>query len=285
VVDAGAPDAGGPRDGGAPQDGGAPDAGAPQDGGSIDAGPRDAGDMEVEDAGSALSEDGGTSDGGAEADDVAATLDRVGSPLWKPVGLVQSVAVIGTWFDNYAAYLALGECLLSPNHSYDNVNGGFGPGQAHAAPYDSEIIDAASGCGLVQGAAFAEGDFFSAEGGGVVLSLLLVPEEGGLTGSTPDYATGPVISDGLFPLTVDGAVFKDGELVDDDFDEPYASLSSRGGTEDGFSHVPLSWACSPDSFEPVGESYVGAYGWLVARRDANGDGWDVRVPFEIVFDQ
>jgi hypothetical protein len=104
---------------------------------------------------------------------------------------------------------------------------------------------------------------------------LLLPDPG-ITGSSRDFASGPVIPDSVFPITSSGKVWKDGAP---EFDLGSGQFEVRPTDQpfDGTSH-----RTSFTYYWNRGADNVGDYEFRSSLRDAQGNGWDFVAPFRIV---
>jgi hypothetical protein len=120
---------------------------------------------------------------------------------------------------------------------------------------------------------------------------MLVPRANAPNGPSPDFASGPVIPNDLFPLTVTIDVFRNGVLFEDQGVLAIPSLSTIGVATDingntvdftglNWSHLPvLGW--TDLTFGPPGTDPVGDYTIVGSLRDAGGNGWDFSLPFRV----
>jgi hypothetical protein len=106
-------------------------------------------------------------------------------------------------------------------------------------------------------------------------AYLLLPEPG-ITGSSRDFASGPVIPNSLFPLSGHSAMWKDGAL---EFDMGDVLVNVRPSDQpfEGTSHrtnFAYYWNRGADN--------LGDYEFRSSLRDTQGNGWDFVSPFRIV---
>jgi hypothetical protein len=115
---------------------------------------------------------------------------------------------------------------------------------------------------------------------GVYLVQMWVPDPG-ITGSSRDFASGPVIPNSLFPFTSYSEMWLDGVKVETLQDQ---MVNIRAGDVgfDGASHrapsqvVWYPWADDPNA-GPLGNHEIR---WSL--RDVQGNGWDIVAPFKVV---
>jgi hypothetical protein len=125
------------------------------------------------------------------------TLTQIGSPIWKAVDFHMFSAPIGTPDTGFAAFLETVLALLpEPNHTFIPELG-VGPGEPHDPPYDSELGDGVKNLRFVEKVGFTSEEFSG--GNGVYLVWMNIPAPG-TTGSSPDFASGPIIPNSLFPI-------------------------------------------------------------------------------------
>jgi hypothetical protein len=103
--------------------------------------------------------------------------------------------------------------LPEPNHR-PNPSLGLGPGDPHAPPYNHEMSRRLQALGLQAGGQF--GVAHNSNGNGVWLAYMVIPRRRGIAaeGSSPDFAVGPIIPNGLFPIHVKGIAERFGAVFD-----------------------------------------------------------------------
>jgi hypothetical protein len=211
---------------------------------------------------------------------VGVHITPIGAPTWKPVDFHMFAAPIGTAPD-YAGYADTTAAILPPPKHVAHPDLGIGPGAPHAPPYTGEM---AAG---VRANRYREGNVFKAkdfnDGQGIYVVWMNVPAPG-TTGSSPDFASGPVIANSLFPLHVSGATYHNGKLfnsgllavdvpaLDSTLDPPFAV--------DGHSHFPFFVVDSAD-FGPAGAKLNGAFTYDMKMVDQAGNGWHIEAKFQI----
>jgi hypothetical protein len=211
------------------------------------------------------------------------TLTQIGSPIWKPVDFHMISAPIGTPATNFAEFLDTILALLpEPNHTFIEALG-VGPGEPHDPPYDRELADGVTNLGFAEKVEFRSKEF--SRGNGVILMWMNIPDPG-TTGSSPDFALGPIIPNSLFPIETcttvtrdDGA--KDGpscfsvQPLTEEIDPRFQDL-------DGHSHFPVFLAESAEFFPPFPDPNPrGDYQYNVTITDQEGNGWEIVARFEI----
>jgi len=203
---------------------------------------------------------------------------KIGSPSWEPTGLTAIAGQVGsTTPDVFISFLGN---LVAPNHAFDENDFVIGPAIAHPGPYDDEVGTLAEEKGFRPKQTFHASEFTAP--GGIVILLNLVPSKGAPVGSSFDFASGPIIPNALFPIAVDGDLFRDGVLYDPFFDSSYAGYLGMTPPilRDGPSHLP--WFFGENSgFGPPNVPATGKYEFKLKITDATGAGWQVQMPFSV----
>jgi hypothetical protein len=105
------------------------------------------------------------------------------------------------------------------------------------------------------------------------------------TGSSPDFASGPIIPNALFPITVSGVTRRDAAT----YDPNLAAFSVPDLTDpcvapdfhvDGYSHFPIFLADNSD-FGPPGTKVPGNYVYSLTMTGSTGNGWKTSATFVI----
>lgn len=163
-------------------------------------------------------------------------------------------------------------------HAYDPAANAFVPRVVHPPPYETEVADHLA---MLD---FPTGDRFRVEDWtyplGILTAAVIVPSTNAPTGSTSDFASGPYIPKDL-ALSVDGDLYKDGAVVDPNFDSMYPTLESvqPSAAVDGWSHMTLTFG-EDTSFIPgtAGHYRLHVHVYEVA---APTNGWQIDVPFDV----
>jgi hypothetical protein len=196
-------------------------------------------------------------------------LTKVGTPIWKP-GDFQLFSAPASPFPT--AFNSVLDKLLPLE----------GPGAAvytpHAGPYDHELSTNAAAAGFVNQSVFPV-SAITFDPNAVYFAIMLLPDPG-VTGSSRDFASGPVIPNSLFPFSTHAEMWLDGALVETLQDGP---LNIRAGDVpfDGASHRAPSQAV----WYPWADPNAGPLGSHEIRwslRDNQGNGWDMSAPFTVV---
>jgi hypothetical protein len=205
----------------------------------------------------------------------------IGNPTWSPVDFHLFSAPIGTGASGYEEFLETLLALLPPPNHVFHPDLGVGPGAPHAPPYDSELANSVANLGFREGTRFNLTEEFS-NGAGVYLVWMNVPSPG-TTGSSPDFASGAIIPNSLFPIHVtlrnlhSGKVFSGVQeflvpKLDGSLNPPFAV--------DGHSHFPVFIADNAD-FGPENEQRRGSYVYQITLIDQLGNGWRIEGHFVI----
>lgn len=214
-------------------------------------------------------------------------LAPIGHPTWKPVDFHLFAAPYGKTATGYASLDQTALAVLSePNHKPVPGLLSVGPGAPHAPPYTAEIAAGVVAAGYHEGVRFTTSEF--SEGMGVYLAWMNVPIEG-TTGSSPDFDSGPIIPNNLFPFFIIGKTVHNGREFDGDSlaTQPLAAPNKSGFNVDGASHLPGFVAANAD-FGPSGTPLVGSYTYRIEINDTAvpmatwGPGWRIEVDFTIV---
>jgi hypothetical protein len=212
-------------------------------------------------------------------------IQRVGHPAWTPSDWHVFSAPIGTAADGYAEFGTTQQTILPPPHYVPYAGLGIGPGTPEAPPYTHDMATGVEQAGYDQGAIFGRQQFST--GQGVYFVFMVVPtRHAGNVGSSPDFASGPIIPNVLFPISVTGVTYRDAQVFD-----PFLagfSVPAINGPPvdppidvDGFSHFPVFIADNAD-FGPPGTPLPGLYRYQVAMMDSTGSGWNISAYFVIV---
>lgn len=206
-------------------------------------------------------------------------ITPIGSPTWRPVDFHLFSAPVGTVDTGYAEFFETMQGLLPPpNHEY-HPDLTIGPGAAHQPPYDGEMAAGVADQGYREGVRFNQAEF--SNGMGVWTTWMNVPYPG-TTGSSPDFVSGPVIPNSLFPIHVNATSTHNGAPFSLVFDGDVPALDAVDPpfNVDGHSHFPFFLADNVD-FGPPGGKLRGSYTWEVTMTDTSGSGWRISVHFAV----
>jgi hypothetical protein len=196
----------------------------------------------------------------------AVTLTQIGSPIWRPADFQLFSAPRETEAGGAATFRALEPLQpLGPGEPYTTP---------HGPPYDNELSTNAAAAGFVNRSVFPR-NAITNDPNAIFFAYLLLPDPG-ITGSSRDFASGPVIPSSLFPISRSGTVWKDGALTFD-YGEVLTEVRPTDQPFDGASHRTIG-----QSHWNSGADNLGNYEFHRTLRDAQGNGWDIVAAFRIV---
>jgi hypothetical protein len=211
-------------------------------------------------------------------DVVVAVEEQIGAPAWRIVDwqhFPSSVGTFATGFDEFNE-----SCLqVFSGHIFDAAINSIAPDVAHSPPYDDEVADGVAEAGFDSGSSFRRSDWIAPAG--LHLAAVIVPGPTAPLGRSTDEENGPIISDAIFPISVDGdLVLANGAPVDLEFDSLYPPIddTAPAADADGYSHMPLNFG-ENTAYIP---GDVGAYEYSIRVIDATGSGWRVVLPFDVL---
>ena len=204
-------------------------------------------------------------------------ISPIGNPTWRPVDFHLFSAPVGTAESGYAEFGETMLALLPPPNHVANPFLGVGPGAPHQPPYDSELAAGVTALGFHEGVQFRTAEFSNGMGVWVVWMNIPAP---GITGSSPDFVSGPIIPNSLFPIHDEGNDYHNGAFFSfmGSFDVP--ALDQIGFNVDGHSHFPVFFADNAD-FGPPGANLNGSYQYQFTIVDATGNGWRIEAHFTV----
>ncbi len=206
----------------------------------------------------------------ARADEISIGLTQVGSPIWKPADFQLFTAPADPFPDAFF-------------HTLDLMLPLEGPGAAtytpHAGPYDQELSTNAAAAGFVNQQVFPK-SAITDDPNGVFFMYMMLPNPG-VTGSSRDFASGPVIPNSIFPMHSHAEMWLDGALVetlqDQDFNPRAGDVGFTGASHRAPSQaVWWPWANDPNA-GPLGSHELR---WTL--RDNQGNGWNMVAAFQVV---
>jgi hypothetical protein len=211
----------------------------------------------------------------ADCGQVPVQIRQIGHPIWKPVDF-------HVFTQSDADFVGQLKNLLYPlRHQWcDDI--GVGPGSPHQPPYIHEFEGNLDILNLTDSLVFKVGDFSPPNG---VWAVWMTVPNPGTTGSSPDFSSGPIIPNSLFPIHIAGETFRNNQLWDQylgTFDVPPLEgqfPSCRWLNFDGQSHFPVMYA--EDASYGPGGSIPGHYEFRVTMTDTTGNGWFITVKFTV----
>jgi hypothetical protein len=194
------------------------------------------------------------------------TLTQIGSPTWRPADfqLFSAPAVPDEAFEATVG-------ALEPLHPPAAATTYTTP---HGPPYDTELSTNAAAAGFVSRSVFPR-EAIMANPNGIFFGFMLLPDPG-ITGSSRDFATGPVIPNSLFPMAETAQTWKNGTLI---FDHGDAVIEVRPTDQpyDGSSHRVRG-----SSYWNRSANTLGNWEFRWTLRDTQDNGWDIVAPYKIV---
>ena len=209
-------------------------------------------------------------------------LERIGSPIWRPADFHLFSAPIGTPESGFAEFVTTVLSLLPPPNHQFHPQLLVGPGAPHPPPYDAELAGGVAALGFDEGRVFGASEFSGANG--IYLVWMTVPDPG-TTGSSPDFASGPIIPNELFPITITGVSTRNNRS----FDPALANFSVQPLDDpnltpsfdvDGHSHFPF-FIAEATIFGPGDVGPAGNYKYTIIMRDQQGNGWTIHAHFVV----
>jgi hypothetical protein len=226
----------------------------------------------------ALLSAGGTSAAPPPAQGVR--ISAIGNPIWAPVDFHLFSAPIGTAASGYAEFADTALALLpEPNHTFNPVVL-VGPGAPHAPPYDHEVREGVAALGFHEGVQFRTSEFSA--GAGIYLVFMVVPAPG-VVGSSPDFGSGPIIPNALFPIHTIGTNAHNNKpfsFLGEASVPPIGAVDPAFAGLDGHSHFPEFWADNAD-FGPAGAKLNGTFRFSITMLDATNNGWTIEAHFTL----
>jgi hypothetical protein len=208
-------------------------------------------------------------------------LTTVGTPTFRPADIH---LFSGPLEPGPSTIIATIQPIL-PEHQFIPP-GTIAPGPAHPGPYDTELARGLAANGLIDRTVFQPGDIAGTPNG-IILSLMYVPIAGGAVGSSPDYASGPIIPEAVFPITTTSQVFRNGQLFDTTVvttrrlaDLPVTPPFNVQGSSHRPIFIGLDFAGADN---PLGVTDpLGSYELRMTSRDAQGNGYIFTVALSVV---
>lgn len=197
------------------------------------------------------------------------SVAKIGSPIWKPSDfqLFTAPALNDAFTDTIDLLLPL------------EGPGAPVPYTPHAGPYDQELSTNAAAAGFVNRTVFPKSSIML-NPNGVYFSYMLVPDPG-VTGSSRDFASGPVIPNSLFPFATKAEMYLDNVLVETLQDGEFNIRAGDQGFTGASHRAPLQavwypWANDPNA-GPLGSHEIR---WSL--RDNQNHGWNLVAAFDVV---
>ena len=202
----------------------------------------------------------------ADCGQLPVQVKPIGNPMWKPVDFHIFTADTVNWQNSL-------QSVLHPTRHQWCSELGISPGEAHKPPYDKEIEGGMDISNFQDSLVFKVADFNLPNA--IYVMWMNVPSPG-TTGSSPDFQSGPIIPNTIFPITLTGAAYRDGKFF---FDwghgtvPPLTDQLSCPFQVDGHSHFPYymwDWEGIPGHFD-----------WQLKMVDTTGNGWLINIKFTV----
>ena len=230
---------------------------------------------------------------GALANNANIQLTPIGSPTWEPTDVHIFTAGIGIPPSFFSFQLVV-EGILPPPYWVADTQLTIRPGAALAPPYTNLIANGLSAYPLREDTVFTPAEF--SNGQAVWVGWMQVPSTSATTGSSPDYANGPIIPNSLCPITQTGITTRNGTIFDTAWNGATPALTDLNPpiNVDGWSRMPQfnaeaqelgSSAAAQQSVTPrlvIGDgSATGFYHEEFTELDATSNGWIVAADFQV----
>jgi hypothetical protein len=193
----------------------------------------------------------------------------IGNPTWDVVDGAQFTGPVGTMQDGYQAFLPTMQ-MVAPHHRLDMQAHIFNSFEPHPPPYDRELTTNLEASELVRGSRYAVADWVPPRG--LIVGIVLAAKPGSAQGKTPDGLL-PMMANAIFPISIDADLFRNGALIDADFDSSYPAVTAADPTLGGYSHVILGFIETTEYLP--GNQRTGAFSWRFHFRDHTGAGYDL----------
>ena len=224
-----------------------------------------------------------------QADVISVT--KFGDPVWEPVDFHLFTAPVGDGVGNpaFEEFKNTATTILPEPEYVFNPLLFVGPGSPNP-DFQNDIGEGIAAAGYKEGDVFSVAEFSPTAG--VILAWMNVPGPNAPDGTdpavpdTPDYDSGPTISNALFPITGLYTVRRDGELFEptDNTNPPFPPLDENINPPfnvEGYSHFPFFMAGSTLFADPP-QPAVGDYIYNVKLQDQAGNGYVVEANFSVV---
>jgi hypothetical protein len=206
----------------------------------------------------------------AEAIAVDIALTRIGEPIWKPADFQLFSAPAAPFPDGFLDTLDAMLPLEGP---------GVTTYTPHPGPYDNELSTNAAAAGFVNSNVFQQ-SAITFDPNAVYFMYMMLPDPG-VTGSSRDFVSGPIIPNSLFPFTSNAEMWLDGNMVETLQDDLLLNVRNGDLPYDGQSHrAPSQAVWYPWANSNAGP--LGSHELKMSVRDNGGNGWDMVAAFEVV---
>lgn len=220
---------------------------------------------------------------GSAPADVIVSVTQVGTPNWRPTDFHLFTApaepLASTGVNTVQSIIPQPSHLVTPA-------GVVLPGAAHPGPYTSELATGLAALGIPDRTAFLPSEMAGTPNA-IWFAYTLVPNPG-VTGSSPDFASGPVIPESVFPIVATGQILRDGAPYDSTgaTTRALAALTPPFTGFTGSSHrSQFLFSDLATADNPLGlrvQDLAGhQYQFVVQLRDAQGNGFNLTTGFAV----
>jgi hypothetical protein len=203
------------------------------------------------------------------------------APTWQPTDFHFFAGVIGDNSNNFANFIQTQQTLFpAPGYGFDGTNGIIPGTTPVAGPYTNKMSLALAAHGIADQTSFTLAQYTLPFA--VYLAWIDVPTAAAPIGSSPDFASGPIISNSIAPIVFGGTTDRNGVLFDPNWTGQINPTTSLGlaNPGQGYSHLPVFTA---ETFDfGSGPSADGSYVHHFTQTDAQGNGWSITAPYTVV---
>jgi len=220
---------------------------------------------------------------GSAAADVIVSVTQVGTPNWRPTDFhlftapAEPLATTGV--------NTVQSIIPQPFHVV-TPGGVVLPGAAHPGPYTSELAAGLAALRIPDRTTFLPSEMAGTPNA-IWFAYTLVPNPG-VTGSSPDFASGPVIPESVFPIVATAQILRDGAPYDTSgaTTRALAALTPPFPGFTGSSHRSqflFSDLATADNPLRLGVQDLAGhqYQFVVQLRDAQGNGFNLVSAFAV----
>lgn len=203
------------------------------------------------------------------------------APTWQPTDFHFFAGVIGDNSNNFANFIQTQQTLFpAPGYGFDGTNGVIPGTTPVAGPYTNKMQLALAAHGIADQTTFTLAQYTIPFG--VYLAWVDVPTAAAPIGSSPDFASGPIILNSIAPIVFGGTTDRNGVLFDPNWTGQINPTTSLGlaNPGQGYSHLPVFTA---ETFDfGSAPSADGSYVHHFTQTDTQGNGWNITAPYTVV---
>lgn len=209
------------------------------------------------------------------------TITAVGAPAWRVTDFVNVSVPWGTAANMYPERVTSIAAFLGTRHSAmgPNILTTFGiPNASSPSEFGIELRTMAAALGYQSKTSFSAGEW--SDPNGLLFGYTLVPSATATTGTSRDFPTapgGPVILNGIFPISIAATVSIDGMDIGE---LPGGPQVTGDATADGLSHMNVLHALGAGAFTTPPALPAGV-AWAIQLRDNTNAGYDVGFTFNV----